>query len=153
MRRIKVGDVFEIVTPKGKAYFQFVFDNKQICELIRVLPGIYSEQPSDMIKLVAMKELYFVHFPLKAAFNRQIVEFIDNFVILKELELPPKYMRVDYSDISGKRGWHIVRYNSWQRQFVQELTQEQMKLSSWETWNDTMLIKRIIDGWSLDQWV
>jgi hypothetical protein len=152
VRRIKSGDVFEIITPKGKGYFQFVFDNKEICELIRVLPGIYTEHHSNIIELATAKEMYFVHFPLKAAIKQGKVDFIDNFRLPKDLELPKK-MREDYSDSEGNRGWHIINYDTWQREFVQELSKEQLKLSPWEIWNDSMLIERLAEGWNLEQWV
>lgn len=41
MKKIKIGDVFKIYTPKGMAYFQYVFQNQYDGELIRTLPGLY----------------------------------------------------------------------------------------------------------------
>jgi hypothetical protein len=65
-KRIKIGDVFVISTKKGNAYLQFVYDNKNICELVRILPGLYQQQP-DISKLVLLKEKYCIHFPIKGA--------------------------------------------------------------------------------------
>lgn len=152
VKMTKTGDVFEIITPKGRAYFQFVLDNKEICELIRVLHGVYNEQPNYMKKLVETKEMYFIHFPLKAAIKQGIVKYIDNFDFPKDLEFPQK-MREDYSDSKGNRGWHIISYDTWQREFVQKLSKEQLNLSPWEIWNDSMLIERISQKWNLEQWV
>jgi hypothetical protein len=152
MRKIKIGDVFSITTPKGKAYFQYVYDNKEICELIRVLPGIYTEAPFDLLRFVAEKEMYMVHFPLKAALKKGIIDFVGDFGLPKNFELP-QIMRIDYSDAEGNQGWHIVNYNTWQRVYVKTLSREQLKLSPWEIWNDTMLIERLSDNWNLEQWV
>jgi hypothetical protein len=41
MARIKIGDVFEISTPKGKAYLQYVHKNETIGELLRILEGLF----------------------------------------------------------------------------------------------------------------
>lgn len=73
MRKIAVGDVFEIITPKGKVYLQYVYCNKSICELIRILPGFFADVPDNLQEVINSKELFLIHFPLKAALKKKIV--------------------------------------------------------------------------------
>lgn len=151
MKRIQIGDVFEIITPKGKGYFQYVYNNKKITELIRILPSLYLEQPKDMVQVVTKKEVYFVHFPLKAAYRRRIVKLVGSYDLPNELELPKK-MRTVYR-VGNLMCWHIVDYNTWKRESVKELNEEQKKLSPWDIWNDTFLIERLAEGWTPEKWI
>lgn len=79
MNKIIIGDIFEINTPKRKGYLHYVYKDKKIGHLIRVLPGLYSKRPSDLIELAASKERYMIFFPLLAAVNRRIVEYAGHF--------------------------------------------------------------------------
>lgn len=152
MVRLKVGDVFEIVTPKGKAYIQYVFNNERIGELIRVLPGVYSKQPFNLIELVNNKEEYFVHFPVKAAKRKKIIELIGNFELPLELEIPTHFRTITKDSDRNSSGWQILDYETWIRETVNTLSEQQKKLSPWGIWNDTLLIERITQGWNLDKW-
>lgn len=150
MKRIKLGDVFEINTPKGKAYLHYIYKHETLGALIRVLSGLYTDRPLDFEMLVSSKERYMISFPLSVANNRNIVERVssypaDNFDM-------PRFMR-DWHIISGEfLGWHIVDTETLQRQLVKNLTTEQKKLSPYGIWNDTLLIERLADDWSLEKW-
>ncbi|MCS7123146.1 MAG: hypothetical protein RMJ17_01025, partial [Candidatus Aenigmarchaeota archaeon] len=45
-KRPKIGDVFEIKTPKGFAYVQYSIRHPDFGEIIRVLPGLYPDRLS-----------------------------------------------------------------------------------------------------------
>lgn len=153
MKRIQVGDLFEIETPKGRGYFQYVYLNpKTDIELISVLPGLYSEEPQKIEDLVQKKEAFFVHFPARAAYRRKIIRLIGHYELPSELEVPPKQMRTTHVIKGEFICWHIVDYETWQRIPVKELSSEQKKLSPWGVWNDTLLIERMMEGWTLEKW-
>ena len=150
MGRIKIGGIFEIDTPKGKAYLHYIYKDNTTGELIRVLPGLYSERPVDFNKLAGSKERYFVSFPLSAASKQKIIEQVgyysaDNFE-------KPKYMRTQHVVRGEFLGWHIIDTKTWQRQLVKNLTLEQKQLSPWGIWNDTLLIENLVNDWSLEKW-
>lgn len=64
MVRLKTGDVFEIETSNGLAFFQYVHKDETIGSLIRILPSLHEDIQSDMLnELVKQKELYLIHFP------------------------------------------------------------------------------------------
>lgn len=62
MSKIKVGDVFEIETSKGKAYLHYIHEEPEKCELVRVLYGLYQQRPVDIEKIVALDEQYLIFF-------------------------------------------------------------------------------------------
>jgi hypothetical protein len=150
MDNIKIGDIFEINTSKGKAYLHYVYKDPTIGELVRVLPGLYAKKPDDMDKLAVSEERYLIFFPLLAAFNREIVDYAGHYD-LKDFT-KPEYMRTGHMVRGAFLGWYIVNTSNWHRQLVKELTPEQKKLSPWGVWNDTLLIERLEQGWVLNEW-
>ena len=61
--RPRLGDVIEIETPKGLAYAQYTHEHRdppRYGSLLRILPGIYSQRPSDFAALVAEEERFSV---------------------------------------------------------------------------------------------
>lgn len=150
MGKIKLGDIFEINTPKGKAYLHYIYKDNTIGELIRVLPGLHAERPASIDKLAGSAERYMIFFPLSAASKRKIVERVGYYPA--EGFSKPKYMRTEHNVRGEFLGWHIVDTDTWHRQLVKELTPEQKQLSSWGTWNDTLLIRNLVNDWSLEKW-
>lgn len=150
---LKIGDVFEIVTPKGKAYIQYVFKNETLGELIRVLQGVYEQRPQNLEEIVNKSEQYFIHFPVKVANKQRIIELSGNFELPPNLEIPKKFRTLRKDKDGNIIGWQIIDYDSWQRETVNKLSGQQQELSPWGTWNDTLLIERITQGWTLEKWV
>ena len=152
--KIKYGDVFEIETPKGKGYFQCVKEASATeVEIIRILPGIYSMQEDvDMNSLVEENELYFIQFPLKYALKKKCIKLIGNFKIKDEVKVP-RYYRSMHKIGTEFICWHIVDSETLQRRSVDELSEEEKRLSPWGSWNDTLLAERMANGWSLDNWI
>lgn len=152
MKRLAIGDLFEINTQRGKVYFQYVFEKKNIGSLIRILQGIYLKQPEDFNKIIEQKERFIINFPLKAAYKQEIVKRIGNYNIPNHF-LVPKYMRSKRVDKDGNQiSWEIVNYKTWNRETVYILTAGQKELSPWGIWNVTMLVEKINQGWTLEKW-
>ncbi|TCI30747.1 hypothetical protein EVJ33_05495 [Exiguobacterium sp. SL-10] len=152
MARIQIGDVFKINTPNGEAYLQYVHEDKTIGELVRILPGVYEKTPKNLKEIVAEKEAYLLHCPLKPAIRHKIIEAISNYDIPQDFKIPHKF-RTEITDNEGNLvGWHIVDYSTWYNHEVYELTEEQIQLSPWDTWSYPLLVKRITEGWALENW-
>jgi len=151
MARIKIGDIFEINTPKGKAYLHYIYKDRTTGDLVRVLPGLYSDRPANFDKLAGSKERFMVFFPLSAAYNRKIVEPVGYYSA--DSFGKPKYMRTEHIVRGEFLGWHIIDTETWQRQLEKKLSPEQKKLSPWGIWNDTLLIENLIGDWSLEKWI
>lgn len=150
---LKNGDVFEIETLNGFAFFQYVHKDEVIGSLIRILPNLYVNSNKDILEeLVTHKELYFIHFPLVSALKQRIVTKMGNYSMPQDFLLPQKFRSKHL--INGEFiSWHIVDYKTWKRENIEKLTNEQMELSPWGTWNDTLLKDRLAEGWTLDNWI
>lgn len=150
MARVKIGDIFEIETSKGKVYLHFLYKDKEIGELVRVLKGFHNIRPASFEDLASSSEQFMVYLPLSAANRRKIVEHVGNFSVANLAK--PQYMRTEHYVRGEFLGWHIIDTDTWDRQLVKELTPEQKQLSPWGVWNDTLLIENLEQGWSLENW-
>jgi hypothetical protein len=151
MSKIELGDIFEINTNQGKAYFQYVKIDKVKSDLINVFNKLYDERPPSIDKVINVKDHYFIGFALSAAYKRKLVEKVGSIPLRDDFELPV-YMR-DKHVIKGEfLGWHIVDVNTLKRQFVEKLSPEQMQLSPIGACNDTLLKEMLERGWNLENW-
>lgn len=151
MGKLKIGDIFSIQTSKGNGYFQYVFNNKDIGELIRVFNNTLNEK-LDIKKMVNSQNYYFIHFPLKAAYKQNIVKLIGNHDVPSSVKLPQKMRSKKVDNYGQFICWQIVDYNTWQNENKKELSSEEKKLSPWGIWNDTLLIERIEEEWDPTKW-
>jgi hypothetical protein len=151
MKKIKVGDIFEITTPQGNAYLHYIFKDSEIGELIRILPGLYSERPANLDPLAGAQELCLIFFPLTAAHKKQIVEIVGSYS--SEKFDRPKYMRTEHIVYGEFLGWHIIETSTWKRKFVKKLDLAQKQLSPWGIWNDTLLVEKLVNNWTLEKWM
>jgi|GEM_PF-926729 len=152
--RIKFGDVFEIATSKGLAYFQCVKEAPATeCETIRILPGTYGNiEQANLENLVNNKELYFIQLTLKYALKQKCIKLIGNYKVPEHV-IVPRYYRSKNMVRGEFVCWHIVDSETLQRRSVEKLSDDEKKLSAWGVWNDTLLAERIAEGWSLDKWI
>lgn len=149
-RKIELGDVFELETKKGmKAYFQCVKipEDARYLELIKIFYDLYPQRPEEIDTIVNCA-FFFNEFPLQAALRRKIVEKIGNHPLPEGFE-PPRYFRTE--NTFGE-GWQIVDAETYQRQTVIELSEDQKKLSPWGSMNDTLIIELLERGWRLENW-
>lgn len=144
--RAILGDLFEMKTRCGLAYFQFVNKHAEFGQLIRVLPGVHNERPQYLERLVGEKELYFVFFPVSAAAARGFVSKVANLPVPTWAEAFPTMRRPGARGSDGKiLNWFLV--NDRGEQFLKNLSDEQRTLSLAVIWNDTLLAERICSGW------
>jgi hypothetical protein len=140
------GDVFEIATPKGFAYLQYTLKDSEFGHLIRVLPGFFPKRPDKINEVVEEAELFYVFFPVDAAVKKGILEKVGKEEIPTSAKKQPKMRRPGLRNREGKAlAWFILDDGKEFR--VDKLTEDQQKLSLAVIWNDTMLVKRLCDGW------
>ena len=146
---MKKGDIFEIETRKGKGYLQFVKEpeNKTQLEKVRIFYKLYKERP-ETIESITYGEYFFLEFPFKAALKKKIIDFIGNISLSKEI-IYPNYFRTE--NVFGK-GWRIIDSKGGQK-VVEELTDEEIKMSPWGTWNAILLKENLENGFRLENWL
>lgn len=143
---LKAGDVFAIRTANGDAYFQFARKMPPMGALIRVLPGTYSDQPLEWDALISQRTNFWIFFPVAAAAKQGIVKKIANFPIPAHAQEPLLFRAgvVDPSTGKVEDWWLWDGEKEWR---VGAITEEQRKLPIRGSWNDTLLVKRIEEGW------
>jgi hypothetical protein len=143
---VKPGDMFEIATPKGLAYFQCVLRVPKYSDLIRILPGFLPEPPSDFSALAQQKELYFTYFPLGAAAKRGIVRRASCEPIPPGSGKPATMRRAGARAKGGQVLAWIIEEGKKER-LVRQLSPDEKRLSIDSIWNDTLLVERLCAGW------
>lgn len=151
MSKVDLGDIFEIGTEKGKAYFQCINIDKERCDTIKVFNKLYDVRPLNIEEVTHESDCYFVGFPLGAAHRRKLVEKVGNLPLSKDFKLP-EYTRDKHVIRKEFLGWHIVNTSTLKRQFVKELSAAQKQLSPCGVWNDTLLKEMLERGWNLKNW-
>jgi hypothetical protein len=93
MFRIGLGDIFEINTNEGKAYFQYVKIDKIRGDLINVFNKLYDSRPSHIEIVTNVKDHYYVRFSLITAYKRKLIEKVGYIPLPVSLELPHCYRK------------------------------------------------------------
>ncbi len=147
---MKKGEVFSIETKIGFGFLQFIEMGHLGVELIRVLDPIKSN------KLIAqeevnLKERYSVHFVLKSALKRKLVERVGQFQIPFSYSIPAK-ARTEHNIKGEFIGWYIVDQKTLKRELKEELTTEDILLSPHGYPNDTLLKEWLENDFRLENW-
>jgi hypothetical protein len=139
--------VIEIPTPKGFAYAQFTHKAPRYGALLRVLPGIFPERPSDFAELVRQSPVFSTFFPLGAACNRDIVHVVASEQIPSHTAALPTF-RNSHLDRIGNRVGPWFLWDGEREWRVESLSDQQLRdYPPLGIWNDTLLIERILAGW------
>jgi hypothetical protein len=145
-RRGKLGDILELPTRRGFAYAHYVAQSKEMGGLIRVLAGFHSARPEDLIAVASGKEQFSVFFPVKAAIAQGIFQTIGNVAPEAIRWKFPVFRAAGLKNASGQVDWWLWDGSkSWK---YGPITEEINWLPIKGIVNDTMLIKRIEEGWT-----
>ncbi len=144
--RPRIGDIVEIETLVGLAYAQYTHKHQMMGYLIRVLPGLHSERPHAFSDLVRQPERFYVFFPLGAAVARAIVKIVAHAEVPEQCRPFPLFRSGTRNTETGEETWWL--WDGEREWRVGRLDPEQRKLPSRSIWNDTLLVERIVAGWS-----
>lgn len=145
--KVRVGDVFEILTDRGLAYAQYTHRNPLYGELIRVLPGFFDQRPSEYGELVRRPARFCTFFPLRAAAAKRVVIIVANEPVPAEAQGFPIFRAGVVNPTTGKVDvwWLWDGDKEWR---VGQLSEQERRLPIRGVWNDTLLIERITSGWT-----
>jgi len=148
--RSRIGDVIEIPTPKGLAYAQFTHKHDtppRYGSLLRVLPGLFPQRPSDFSELLSQPPVFTTFFPLGAACNRGIVRIVASEPIPSHSASFPVF-RNWHRDRNGKRAGPWFLWDGLREWRAERLSPEQLReYPPLGVWNDNLLVERILAGW------
>ena len=147
-KRPRIGDVIEISTPRGFAYAHFTHkhDNPpRFGALLRIFPGFYEARPQTFADLVEQRPQFMTFFPLGAACNRGVVSIAANEAVPSHASGFPTFRSgVRGPDGTVKTWWLWDGKKEWR---AGALTTEMRSFPILATWNDTLLVERIVSGW------
>jgi len=146
-RELQIGDVFEINTPRGVAFLQYLNRDALMGEFIRVFAGTHAERPASLESIVTPNEQFLAFFPVTAAERKKIVTFVGSAKVPSRLNEFPVLRapgRIDpvRRKIENWRLWDGKR--SWG---VDQLSEAERDLSVKEIVGAPILVDRIVTGW------
>lgn len=151
MKKIQLGNIYQIHTSKGLGLFQLVNlpkDSRNDVEMIKVAYSLYDTIPHKMDRIFD-EGFFFVRFPVKAALRRKIIDLVGFWELYEDFELPKQERTEHYF----KEGYWIVSTIEDDKFIeVEKLNDQQKLLSPSGVWNDTYLKERLEEGWRLENW-
>ncbi len=145
--KLKPGDIFEIETQNGSAYFQFVLNHNIYGSLIRVFHDIGKKNNEELKTLVQKKSNFLAFFPLSSALRKKIVVFKTNSSIPPSEEAMPLFkagvVNPDTNKVSVWWLWDGVK--EW------KYDGDKKEIKDYPIrgiWNDTLLKDRIVNKWT-----
>jgi hypothetical protein len=155
-KKATIGDIVEISTPAGLGYVQYTHDAGTNGELVRVLPGLYTNRPSDFAALARQKELYFVFYIMNYALRAGQATVVSNQPVPEWAKAHPMMRHAAaFDDFSRVIRWRIVSAASQltpqeliRTQLLTELTPEQEKLSMREIWPHGAMVRELARRWT-----
>ena len=148
--KIQRGDVFRIKTNIGFGFLQHIEMTIDKTHYVRVLDFVSKDGNVSQVE-VNKPERWCTEFILNIAFRRKLVERVGNFMIPLGFKVS-KYARGKHIIPNELSGWVIVNRNTGKLTFKEKLTEEELKLSPHGIMNDTYIIERLEENWSLENW-
>jgi hypothetical protein len=155
-KKASIGDIVEISTSAGLAYVQYTHDGGTNGELVRVLPGLYENRPSDLASLARQKELYFVFYIMNYALRTALAEVVCRQPVPEWAKAYPMMRHAAaFDDFRRVTRWRIISSASRltpqeliRTPLLAQLTPEQNKLSIREIWPHAAMVRKLARGWT-----
>ena len=103
MKKIKIGDLFEIQTTKGLVYGQYTHRNDKYGALIRIFSGFYQTRPIDLKEITLQPLQFTVFFPIQSAVNAGLIVYCGHSEVTPENAIFPIFRSANFSK-EAKRG-------------------------------------------------
>jgi hypothetical protein len=148
--KVKIGDIIEIKTSKGLAYAQYTHEHiapPRYGYLIRVLPGLYDERPTDFTNIVKQKATFVGFVALQHMVNKNYVAIVNNQPVPSDAQVFPVFRSgiPDSKTRKVKVWWFWDGEKEWK---VGVLTNGQKRMPILSIIGDELLVKRIESGWT-----
>jgi len=149
-KRVRLGDLLEVVTPRGLAYVQYAGKHPEYGYAIRVLPGFFQTRPQDWTTL-ASQQGYFTFYPVSAAVSQGLIAIAAHHPIPLGRELPSTFRRRGAIAPDGRVMTWLIFGNGGPETLRTTLSPEEKRLSIASIWNHAFLVDRLIEEWRPDK--
>jgi hypothetical protein len=142
-----IGDIIEIPTSNGLCYAHYTHEHRTYGSLIRVFPRFYEVRPVDVQLLVCGDPKFLCFVPIDKSIRHGDFVIVGNAELKSDAKIFPTFRAGMKSPATDKveNWWFWDGNNEWK---VGNITEDQRKMPLRQVWNDTMLLHRIVSGWT-----
>lgn len=150
--KIEQGEIFYLQSKTGKIYLRFIKPAKTVQELdiVEVFYKIHGTDNDVNSEEIINGGSFYLRFPGISALRKKIIKHFSYKETNEEFMIPTLFRTENpFGD-----GWNIIdaKKDKYIEIGLLKLTPEQLKLSPWPVWNDTILIENLEAGWRLENW-
>ena len=148
VRKINLGDIFELKTEKGLAYIQYVLKDPYYSYLVRVLDGVFKTRPSVLGELVGKKEIYYQFVPpLLYELNKGVIKHVGCEEVPKKFKSIPEFRMIGMTDNNQKVNFWRLKKNGKER-FIGKMTAKYLDTSTLGLSGIGAIINNIDEGYT-----
>jgi len=138
-RKIKFGDILQILTSQGVAYAQVTHKHPEFGFLIRVFPEFHNEQSKDFSVVVDAEPQFSAFFVVQSAVNQGLLSVVANVPVPVRLQVFPTFR-----SRNGGPGGSIWLWNGSEAvRLEREISSEELKHSTRGIISAPLLVERI----------
>ncbi|WP_082112108.1 hypothetical protein [Pseudomonas frederiksbergensis] len=138
-KKVKFGDVLQVLTSQGVAYAQVTHKHPEFGFLIRVFPGFYNEQPKDFSTVVEGEPQFSAFFVVQSAVNQGLLSVVANVPVPEALQIFPTFR-----SRNGGPGGAVWLWNGSESvRLEREVSVEELKLPTRGIISAPLLVERI----------
>ncbi len=145
-KRVKFGDIIQILTSEGVAYAQYTHKHEEYGYLLAIFEGFYNKEPKDFSEVVNQTPQFWAFFPLQTAINQGLFSVVGNVAVAEENQNFPLFRKCQYTK-EGKR----VNWSIWDgkisTRLERELSEEEKRYSMEAIISAPLLVERIQTGY------
>jgi hypothetical protein len=150
-KRIRIGDVVEVMTSKGMAYAQVAHlhreEHSAYGPFLRIAPGFFTKRPERFEELLRKEPIATMFCALRAAVKGGICEIVGNVPVPEAARSFPLFRGSNNlpGGTTPKTWWFWDGERTW---FVGKITPKQRTMPLREIVDGVVLRERIESGWS-----
>ncbi|WP_082768034.1 hypothetical protein [Ectopseudomonas composti] len=142
-KKVKLGDVLQILTSHGVAYAQVTHRHPEFGYLIRVFSGFYERIPSDFSTVVKSEVQFSAFFVVQSAVNQGLLSVVANVPVADNLQAFPTFR-----SRNGGSGGSIWLWSGGDAiRLERDLSLEEQKHSTRGIISAPLLVERIENGY------
>ncbi|WP_394887062.1 hypothetical protein ACG873_20275 [Mesorhizobium sp. AaZ16] len=102
-KRVRIGDVMQILSSQGVSYAQVSHKHTQYGFLIRVMPGTYDRKPQEFSAVVDQEPQFSTFFLVQTGINQGLFAIVANVPVAPRNQAFPTFRTTGYGR-NGERG-------------------------------------------------
>lgn len=145
-KKIRVGDVLQILTSQGVAYAQVTHKHVEFGFLIRVFPGFHTEHPKDFSVIVEDEPQFSAFFVVQSAVNQGLLSVVANVPVPETLQVFPTFR-----SRNGGPGGSIWLWDGEEsHRLERDISSEELKCSTRGIISAPLLVERVENNYKAE---